>query len=430
MTTPTPLISLSPTARHRAVRLGLMMAAGLALWTVCPAFAEMEPADDSVAVPGITQRLDDLIHTLRAAGFDWDDAGVFEQLVDTFVRTLDAHGGLDTPDAAQRRQRRREGWVYGPGIQLAVTNGNVVVASIRSDVPTDHPLQVGDKVLEVDTHQAEKRGLFALTQVLRNTSPEPLTLVTRDDAGLTHTQQVARVAYQVPAIERAEVLPFQLGYLQINRLRADSGPAIVAQLQQWAEDGLYGVLLDLRGADGDDLDAVTAVASCFAEEGTFLYAYRDREDQDQLTARAAAALPQSFPVMVLVDETTAGAAEVLAAVLRDSVRGAMLFGRPTAGDYLVHETLTLADGLRIRLATRQLVTGNGTVYTGSTGLAPSVQTAAFDPRERESVRSGRTEVLEEEVEQQRLFYRIRGDTSLRRAVDVLLGLKALGIGMR
>ncbi|GEM_PF-1431696 len=384
-------------------------------------------ADDA----GVTGRLDALMDTLRTAGFDWDDHVVFERLADEFVRLLDPHGGLDTEAVAERRQRRRDGWMYGPGIQLTVTNGAVTIAAIRDDSPAaDHELEVGDKVIEVDAHQVEKRGLYALTRALRADAPDPLTLVTRDTAGGTHTQRVERVAYQVPPIERAEILPFQLGYIQINRLRAEVGTTIAENIQAWTEDELYGVILDLRGADGEDLETVSTVASLFAEEGALLYAYRDRDDQDIVTARASKPISRSFPIMVLVDEATAGAAEVLAAVLRDSVRGAMLFGQPTAGDYLVHETLTLTDDVRVRLATRQLVTGDGTVYTGKSGLVPSVHTAVFDPKERQPVRSGRTEVLDEEIEQERLFYRIRGDASLRRAVDVLLGLKALGIGTR
>ena len=134
-----------------------------------------------------------------------------------------------------------------------------------------------------------------------------------------------------------------------------------------------------------------------------------------------------MPVMVLIDGNTGGAAEVLAAVLSDSVRGAMLFGRPTRGDFLVRETITLPDEMMIYLTTRRLETGDGTVYTGAKGVYPDVvvdreTTEATQPR-----RSMRTEVVDEEIEQEKLYHQIRGDASLRRAVDVLLGLKALGI---
>ncbi len=412
--------------------LALLVAAFLPF--VMPVEAETDPAELLQATYGnesLIRRLGDLLMTFQQAGLEWEEDALFEQLATTLVQRLDPQGGLDNEAAISARQRRRSGWVYAPGLRLATTNDTVVIADVHPDKPAaEAGLQPGVVVRQVDTHDAGKRGLFQLEQALRSDEAKPLNLVLGDEVDGVRTQRVDRVAIQLPAVDRAEALPFDLGYIRINRLRAETGAEVADQIHAWQEKDFYGLLLDLRDADGYDWDSIETIATLFAEEGALLYTVRDGAGQDIRTAKADAPPVNALPLMVLVDEDTRGGAEVLAAILRDSVRGAMLFGRPTAGDFLLQETLVLPDDTRIRLATRELITGNGSIYTGGTGLTPAVHTATVDPQEHKPVRSGRTELLDEEIAQEHLFYRIRGDATLRRAVDVLLGLKALGIELR
>jgi carboxyl-terminal processing protease len=245
---------------------------------------------------------------------------------------------------------------------------------------------------------------------------------------MIQTSRVGRVAQVLPSVASGEVLPFALGLLRIQHLHPGSGAEALSLLQAWQETGLYGVVVDLRGADGEDLESVEVIGGALAKAGDVLFAFRDGADQDvQVVLATGGAL--RFPIMVLVDEETGGAAEVLAAVLRDSVRGAMVFGQPTRGDFLLREAVEVSPGMSYQIATRRLVTGDGTVYTGRGGVRPDVmvmrqETGATDFR---AERSRRRQVVEEEVEQQKLHVRTRGDAALRRAVDVLLGLKALDI---
>ena len=145
--------------------------------------------------------------------------------------------------------------------------------------------------------------------------------------------------------------------------------------------------------------------------------------------------PLRMPLMVLVDEETTGAAELLAAVLAGSVQGAMIIGRETAGDPLIREPVSLPTGGYALLAKRQIRTGDGTVYDGAGGVAPDVTItdAALDETvyepEAPVLRKGKT-LSDEEKEDKALRERTRNDTYLRRATDVLLGLKALGYGAK
>lgn len=387
-------------------------------------------AETAVERDPLTSRIADVVAELKGHGLYPNVDAAYQSVLTALVQSIDPQGYILSDAAAEQLRKRRAGIVYEPGFSLRATNETLRIEQIHEDSPiADMPsINQGDVLLRIDDNKMDKAGVYQAVRLLRQQEPRPVTLVTREPDGPITTQQVDRIEQQLPDKEPAEALPFHLGYYKINRLQAGTGQAVVADLTQWAENGHYGLLLDLRGADGDDLESVRHVAELFADAGSFLFTYRDRNEQDLMVVNAESPHPLGMPVMVLVDRETGGAAEVLAAVLSDSVRGIMVFGQETRGDLLLREAIELPDEDRaLYLATRHLVTGDATVYDGLSGVRPDVITALRDQGSRKPVRSNRTEVLDEEIAQENLYHRVRGDATLRRAVDVLLGLKALDI---
>ena len=141
----------------------------------------------------------------------------------------------------------------------------------------------------------------------------------------------------------------------------------------------------------------------------------------------------SIPVMVLVDGGTRRGAEMLSAELKGSCRGTLLIGQETAGDPLVREPRDLPDGRVALLPARTLKVADGTVYDGDGGVQPDValsdddKTAdAYEPKSPLTLRHKKRGELEEEKVDRALRERIGTDGFLRRAVDILLGLQAMG----
>ncbi len=423
-----PVIFLRKPALPRTALLALCAA------LLCAAPAVPADTDTPVAEPPpLSERIDALIDVLKEHGIDFDPEEGYETVLEALIAVADPLGGLQTEAAEETRARRRAGTLYDAGIRLRITNETVRIDQVMDNTPArDSGLEEGHTLLQIDEADIEKLGLHRILNLLRSDEAAPVTLTVQTNEGIIETQRVDRVETTLDAIESKESLPFQLAYLKVNRLREGTGTIIAEQIKRWTDEDRYGILLDLRGADGEDLDSVQAVAQHFAEPGALLFAYRDSGDQDIHVAHAENGGPLALPVMVLIDGETGGAAEVLATVLSDSVRGAMLFGQETRGDMLVREIVELPDGARLYLATRRLVTADGETHIGMSGVRPDVVTVRDDEdtSAHKPVRSARTEVLDEEIEQEKLYHRVRGDATLRRAVDVLLGLKALDIRPR
>ena len=224
-------------------------------------------------------------------------------------------------------------------------------------------------------------------------------------------------------LDAVELWPEGLAYLKVNALGAGSGGEVLAHLR--CLNDRTGVILDLRGADGADLDAVATLASPFRRAGEPLFTVSDLRGRELAAYTATSMPPCRVSLMVLIDRGTCGSAETLAACCR-GVPGVMTIGTSTRGDAQLRELLPLPDASFLYVATRRLVPA-GRPACAFTGVEPDIEVAAFDPGAfangdspiRGRVASAKT------VRDHELMLRVNHDVVLRRAADILLGLKAL-----
>ncbi|MDP2991669.1 MAG: S41 family peptidase, partial [Kiritimatiellota bacterium] len=196
----------------------------------------------------------------------------------------------------------------------------------------------------------------------------------------------------------------------------------------------FGVILDIRGANGMDLASVVEIGSLFAHAGDTLFILRDGHNTAVAAYQAKAGQPMDKPVMVLIDQDTSGAAEVLAGLL-SVCKGAMLIGTPTRGDDRVRNVIPLANDHVLYIATQRIELGKGPAYYQK-GVLPHVHVAQTnEPAGRASEFAAEEPdifagISEQERQDRALIKRVDGDVILRRAVDILLGLKALDFKVR
>lgn len=392
--------------------------------------AAVVPAAPRSPAAILSAEVEEALRLLDRAHFSVE-AGAAGAAIEAAVRTLDPGARLLTVAQVEHLNQERSGLDFGFDVRLAISNGQpVVVEDHPSDPARAGGLQVGDRLISIGDLPATNLTLPRALAVLRDHQTSTVRLVVRR-ADAVITSEAARVLTTLQPVETSEKWSRELAYMKLNGLyEPDAGRTVVSTLRGWSETGRFGFILDLRGATGNDLAAVQAIGSLFAPAGSLLFSFRDRQDQDVSTFKALSGDPLKTPVVVLVDEATSGAAEVLAAVLADSVRGALVIGEATAGDPLIRDVVSLPNQRNIYLATRRLVTADGAVYDGHAGLSPDVVApriaADADYYEPEAMPDRRA-TLPQEGEDRAMRDRWRGDPALRQAVDLLLGLKALNI---
>ena len=337
-------------------------------------------------------------------------------------------------DARTRRATERE---WDAGLTVVASEDLPRVAAVRADSPAaDAGILPGELVRKVgglDILAATAQKFIRERLSEGETAALEIGLVATDRTERVVT--VVRVRQTESSLLDVESLPAGMGYARASGIHAGAGKEIVSTLEAWQAEGKFGAILDLRGVGGRAEEEVGTIARGFADKNSgklYEYSKRDGSEIQGHGIGASSETPRlGIPLMVLVDEGTTGAAELLAAVLGGGVKGAMIIGRETSGDPLLREPHKLSTGRYALLATRRLETADGTVYAGANGVRPDVAIGAaaldetvYEPDEP-VLRKGKT-LSEEEKEDRALRDRTRNDVYLRRATDVLLGLKALG----
>ena len=310
------------------------------------------------------------------------------------LHNLDQYSTFLPPTRYQHLRQDTEGEFGGTGVTLAPG----VVDDARPGVPP-HPtieaivprspadlagLQLDDRLVTVDGAPTAEPGrelasATAWETRLRGPSGTRVT-VTVLRAGWKDPRAFTLVRAQVkqPTV-RHRVIERGIGYLAIARFAeatsTDAGSAL-AGLR--AMHGLDVLILDLRNDPGGLVDQAIAVADLFLDGGTIV-TIRGRQGSVETQTAHKGGPATGVPIIALVDQGTASAAEILAAALRDHGR-AKLVGLPTYGKGTVQTFFDLVDGSGLKLTTARFYTPKGNSLE-SKGLIPDVRVEAFTPLE-------------------------------------------------
>lgn len=369
------------------------------------------------------------IQTLAAArGLTAQSTNTGLHLLTTYAQSFDPGAQAFTPEGLNSFEDHRSGRARGFGFVLGSSGSTFAVKGYLEEAPAAGSMPTPALLTHLGTNPLHRLSFCGLQALIRQVDPQETHLTYLAEDGTSNTVTVAAGDVQLPAIALAEELPAALAYLRLNGLYAGCSREVVSKIRSWSETDCYGFILDLRNAGGTDEEAVQSIASLFTSEGSFLFSFRDPDDQDLSVFKAHAGGPITPAVMVLTDPLTTGASELLAAVLSHSAERVMTLGTPTAGDPLIREALPLDEHLKLYLATKKVVTEDGTVLAAGDRLTPDILVAPTPGRKPyEPAPSLGKELLPEEIEDRIIRDRVRNDPPLRRAVDLLLGLKALNI---
>ncbi len=395
--------------------------------------ALLAAADQPSAVAGIMRDVTELGDILQKKHAVFDPAAG-SNITATIIKAIDPYAEVLTREQADRRAEELRGVFYGVGLTIAIKNKLPTITGVLKDGPAEAAnLKNGTIIEKIGDQKTEGMPLEAVVARLRGAKDETVRLTIRsgDKNAETNECVLKRNMVQMPVAGVTEDWPYKMGFIRVNGLYENSGANIVSQLVTWAETNCAGIILDLRNADGGDLQAAADVAGLFIPASAPIMNVRDGNNAvvSSYTGKAGKAI--NAPLMVLINNDTSNAAEALAAALSTG-KGVLLIGTPTRGDDCLREFVPLADGRIVYLATRRIEINHGASYH-RTGVNPQVPvTQANDPVKTEEATPDEenglfTKLSDEEKLNRALLRRTKGDAVLQRATDILLGLKALNI---
>ena len=226
-------------------------------------------------------------------------------LLEALIRASEPSAVFLSEEELAARSQRLSDREWDTGLTLvAVADGLPKVAAVRADSPAAAAgLLPGEMIEKIGLREIlTGANLKMVRGLLADGEDAALDVGVRGADAKSRTVAVARVRRAETSLTDVEDLPAGMGYLRAAGIFAGAGSEIAAALDKWQAAGKFGVILDLRGADGTAEGEIPAVAAKFAPAGAVLYSMDDRQGNELVSVKAGEIPAASLPLMVLVDE--------------------------------------------------------------------------------------------------------------------------------
>ncbi len=297
------------------------------------------------------------------------------------------------PVDAEKFQQDLSGSFGGIGAELGFRNGQVIVISPLKKSPAERVgLKAGDAITKVDATSTEGLTVDDAVKIIRGVPGTKVTLeIFRDGWRAAKPFEITREVIQVPTAD-FEIKDGNVGYIHLYNFNGNAPQLFYDAAFSVLVRGGKGLVLDLRNNPGGYLDVAVNISGWFVKRGEVVVKERLRNGEmtERRTNGNEAFL--QMPVVVLVNEGSASAAEILAGALRD-LRGAKLVGQKTFGKGSVQEIQSLSDGSQLKITVAKWLTP-AEVEIDKKGLEPDVKVEITD----EDVEKSRDPQLDKAIE--------------------------------
>ncbi len=290
----------------------------------------------------------------------------------------DSHTGFITPDANRERvaRQRRQAAFSGIGVVLMPREGRFYIRDVIPGTPAEASgVQSLDRIVRIDNVSTQGMQTDQVAGLIRGPAGSAVSIVLdRPGRPEAVTVSVTRAPIQIPAIFQARVFEGGVGYLQLYQFINRTGLDVRQGIERMLKDGMRALVLDVRANSGGFLHELTATLNALLPPGRPIYQETTRGGQARTTRTTGVpVLPSHVPVILLVDEASASAAELLAAALQEQGR-ATLLGTKTAGAVEASVLYDLSDESALSVTILRLATGQGKRLEG-VGVTPDVTVA-------------------------------------------------------
>ncbi len=308
-----------------------------------------------------------------------DDEQLLEYAIEGMLNGLDPHSSYLNQEAFRELQIGTQGEFGGLGIEVTMEDGFVrVVAPIDGTPAARAGIQSGDLIVRLDDKPVKGMTLNDAVQKMRGepgTDIELMVVREGEDKPLRIT--ITRDTIEVTSVDSRMIEP-GYGYLRVSHFQTNTQEAVdkaIRGLKDEAEGDLRGLVLDLRNNPGGVLSAAVSVSDTFLEDGLIVYTEgRVKDSKLRYSARPGDAI-DGAPMVVLVNEGSASASEIVAGALQDHER-ALVVGKQTFGKGSVQTIQDLSNGGALKLTTARYYTPDGRSIQAE-GIEPDIATGAY-----------------------------------------------------
>lgn len=296
--------------------------------------------------------------------------GAISGMVDALGDT--DHSAFLTPQMAAELKNSERGELKGIGVEIQEKNGHLVVVTPFDGSPAQKAgIRPGDSIVKVGDQDVTDWPISKVVEKITGRVGTSVTITVRDphDSAMRQLTMV-RASIKVREVSWLRLPGTDVAHLRVSGFDAGTALDIRHALSEIQRESLKAIILDLRNNPGGFLDEAVSAASQFLAGGSVLQV-KDAKGQVTSVPVEKGGVCLSLPMVVLVNEGTASAAEIVAGALRDNHR-AILVGQKTFGTGTVLGQFRLSDGSLLLLAVEEWLTPSGETFWHK-GITPQEQ---------------------------------------------------------
>ena len=306
-----------------------------------------------------------------------DDRELLENAIRGMLSGLDPHSTYLDPEEYKELKIGTSGQFGGLGIQVGMEDGFVKVISPIDDTPAFKAgLKAGDLIIRLDDKPVKGMSLNDAVNIMRGKPGTKINLtVVRQGENNPINFTIERDIIKVKSV-KSHLLEQDYAYIRISTFQSNTTKHLkdsIAELIKTNKSPLKGLVLDLRNNPGGVLNTAAEVSDLFIEDGMIVYTKgRIKDSYFEFKAKSGDLL-QGAPIVVLINDGSASASEIVAGALQDHKR-AVLMGTKTFGKGSVQTIQELRNGGAVKFTTAHYFTPSGRSIQAE-GITPDIQLA-------------------------------------------------------
>ena len=313
-----------------------------------------------------------------------DSKKLVQGALNSMLQSLDPHSAYLTADMYKELEAETKGSFGGIGLELAVLNDVLTVISPVEGAPAYKAgIRAGDQIIKIDDKSIKGLSIVDLTGKLRGPEGTKVKItIMRKSFTKPRDFIVTRAIINIRSVSYSN-LEHYIGYIRISHFQAKTTDELKQAYSDLAKRSkpLTGLILDLRNNPGGLVEQALSVSEFFLEEGSSIVSIKRRDASDEVTFTAEAdGEKPACPIVLLINEGSASAAEIVTGALQDNGR-AVILGIRTFGKGSVQGVIPFEDGSAMMLTVARYYTPKGRSIQAE-GITPDIKVEFVEPAEQ------------------------------------------------
>jgi len=285
---------------------------------------------------------------------------------------LDPHSSFMTPEMYKEMQVDTKGEFGGLGIQIGIKDRQLTVISPIEDTPAFKAgILAGDHIVKIDGAATKEMTLTEAVNKMRGAKGSQVTItVLRDGSDQTKDYTLTRDIIKIKSV-KFKVMDGDIGYVRVSQFQENTESDLDKALKEFDDKKVKSIILDLRNDPGGLLNMAVDVSGSFLPSGKLVVYIKGRNGEKDQFFTSNSKPRTELPMVVLVNEGSASASEIVAGCLQDWGR-AVVLGTQTFGKGSVQTVIALSDGSGLRLTTAKYYTPKDRSIQ-NTGITPDIE---------------------------------------------------------